>query len=47
MFATRLIAALNQHLECHSIALEKNLGQTQVVGQGMLDEPAWQWPDKA
>jgi predicted ATPase len=45
--ATRLIAALNEHPACHSIALEKDLGQTQVVGQGMLDEPAWQWPDKA
>jgi predicted ATPase len=45
--ATRLIAALNEHRECHSIALEKELGQTQIVGQGMLDEPVWNWPDEA
>ena len=27
-------------LPCHAIALENDLGQTQIVGQGMLDEPA-------
>lgn len=45
--ANRLIAALNEHKDSHAIALEKELGQTKVVGQGMLDEPAWQWVDKA
>ena len=45
--ASRLIAALNEHPPCHAIALEKDLGQTQIVGQGMLDEPAWYWPDQA
>lgn len=44
--ATRLIAALEQDENCNSIALEKSLGQTQIVGQGMLDEPSWHWPDK-
>ena len=44
--ATRLIAALEQDENCNSIALEKNFGQTQIVGQGMLDEPSWHWPDK-
>ena len=44
--ARRLIAALESHDECNSLQLEKNLGQTQVVGQGMLDEPLWRWPDK-
>ena len=34
--AGRLIAALNEHPPCHAIALEKDLGQTQIVGQGML-----------
>jgi hypothetical protein len=37
---------LEQAEECNSIALEKNLGQTQVVGQGLLDAPSWHWPDK-
>ena len=44
--AARLIAALEDSSLCHSIQLEKNLGQTQVVDQGLLDQPAWQWPDK-
>ncbi|MEE9326715.1 MAG: AAA family ATPase [Cocleimonas sp.] len=44
--ATRLVAALNQSPQCHAIELEKELGQTQVIGQGMLDEPSWHWPDK-
>ncbi len=44
--ASRLIAALEDAEECNSLQLEKNLGQTQVVGQGMLDQPSWHWPDK-
>ncbi|WP_095144501.1 MULTISPECIES: AAA family ATPase [unclassified Pseudomonas] len=43
--ASRLIAALQQDPECNCIVLEKQFGQTQIVGQGMLDEPAWNWPD--
>lgn len=43
--ASRLIAALQQDPECNCIVLEKNFGQTEIVGQGMLDEPAWNWPD--
>lgn len=42
--ANRLINALKQDSSCHLIALEKVLGQTEVVGQGMLDEPPWHWP---
>jgi predicted ATPase len=45
--ASRLIAALENANECNSIQLEKNLSQTQVVGQGMLDEPLWHWPDNS
>ncbi|MCK5830922.1 MAG: AAA family ATPase [Methylococcales bacterium] len=44
--ASRLIAALETSDSCNSIMLEKDLGQTQIVGQGMLDEPLWHWPDK-
>ncbi|MGH1427289.1 MAG: AAA family ATPase [Arenicella sp.] len=44
--ASRLISGLEKSDTCHSIHLEKNLGQTQVHGQGMLDEPLWHWPDK-
>jgi len=44
--ASRLIAALERSDDCNSINLEKKLGQTKVIGQGMLDEPMWTWPDK-
>ncbi len=44
--ASRLIAALSESLDCHCIELDKVLGQTEVTGQGMFDEPAWHWPDK-
>ncbi len=43
--ASRLIAALEQSPECNAIELEKVLGQTGIVGQGMLDAPAWHWPE--
>ncbi len=44
--ASRLIAALSESPDCHRIELDKILGQTEVAGQGMFDEPAWYWPDK-
>ena len=44
--ASRLISGLEKSEKCHSIHLEKTLGQTQVFGQGMLDEPLWYWPDQ-
>jgi len=43
--ASRLISALEKNEACHCIALEKELGQTKVVGQSILDEPLWKWPD--
>ncbi|RON71906.1 AAA family ATPase [Pseudomonas fluorescens] len=43
--ARRLISALQEDPECNCIVLEKTLGQTGIVGQRMLDEPAWNWPD--
>lgn len=43
--ARRLIAAFQEDPECNCIVLEKELGQTGIVGQRMLDEPAWYWPD--
>ncbi|MGF1735298.1 AAA family ATPase [Photobacterium satsumensis] len=42
----RLIAALEQHPECNSIKLEKELGQTVVPGQDILSKPSWHWPDE-
>lgn len=44
--ASRLIAALEEHEDCHTVQLEKALGQTGVAGQGLLDRPAWHWPER-
>jgi predicted ATPase len=42
--AYRLVAALEKIPGCTSVQLEKDLGETQIVGQGKLDRPAWKWP---
>jgi predicted ATPase len=44
--ASRLIAALEKDPDCLSIHLEKDLGETRIVGQGFLDQPPWQWPER-
>ena len=41
--STRLADAL---VGASRIELMKNTGQTYVVGQGVLDEPAWSWPKR-
>ncbi|WP_298448861.1 AAA family ATPase [uncultured Marinobacter sp.] len=43
--APRLVATLERDGDCNSMALNKELGETVVVGQGLLDAPPWQWPD--
>ena len=45
--ASRLISALSEHPECNFIELEKQLGETTLINQGMIDEPAWYWPSKS
>jgi len=44
--ASRLIAALEQNADCHSFQLEKEVGETRVVGQETLDAPPWKWPTR-
>lgn len=44
--AARLVAALQEAGECQTLQLDKELGQTCIRGQGMLDQPVWHWPDK-
>jgi predicted ATPase len=41
--ASRLIAALKENTACLSIELDKQLSETQSLGQGKLDVPAWRW----
>lgn len=43
--APRLVATLEQAQGCHSVALNKELGETVIPGQGLLDAPPWRWPD--
>jgi predicted ATPase len=42
--APRLVAALEQERDCNTLQLEKNFGETEVVGMGTLDVPPWHWP---
>lgn len=44
--ATRLVATLRESALCNAIALEKQLSRTTLVGQGLLDAPAWYWPER-
>ena len=44
--ASRLISSLESDENCTSLRLEKELGQSCIVDQGLLDEPAWIWPDQ-
>lgn len=41
--ANRLIATLREHEESQEFCLEKEFGQTQVMGLRELDRPAWHW----
>lgn len=43
--AEPLIRSLEKYPYCNRVELEKNLGQSRIKGQAMLDEPSWHWPD--
>jgi predicted ATPase len=44
--ASRMIAALSEARHCTTITLTKELGETAIEGQGMLDAPPWRWPER-
>lgn len=44
--SSRLVAALSEDAKCQSIVLEKELGETRISGQGLLDRPSWEWPPR-
>ncbi|WP_421568973.1 AAA family ATPase [Stenotrophomonas sp. PD6] len=44
--SSRLVAALRESPLCNPIALEKQMSRTTIQGQGLLDAPAWYWPDR-
>ena len=41
--ASKLIEALGEQPGCHSIMLEKEFGETKLVGVDKLGAPAWHW----
>lgn len=43
--AAGLIDPLKNKSGCAHIALEKTLGETRIQGQGLLERPAWHWPE--
>jgi predicted ATPase len=43
--ASRLVNTLARCDEYNNIQLDKELGETQVLDQGVLDKPPWRWPD--
>jgi predicted ATPase len=44
--ASRLVAALELDPNCNSVVLEKEFGETGIIGQGKLDRPSWHWPQR-
>jgi predicted ATPase len=44
--ASRLVAALEAQQGCNSIVLDKEYGQTCILGANRGDAPAWQWPPR-
>lgn len=40
-----LLNHIQQHSECQIIDLEKDHGQTKILGQTLLEIPSWYWPD--
>ncbi|MEV7038975.1 AAA family ATPase [Amycolatopsis sp. NPDC051061] len=44
--ALPLIRALSEVAEVGALELEKENGETKLVGQGRLDRPSWHWPKR-
>jgi predicted ATPase len=44
--APKLIESLEEQPECNSITLEKEFGETRIVGHHQLDIPAWRWASR-
>ncbi|WP_299796166.1 AAA family ATPase [uncultured Shewanella sp.] len=44
--ANRLINALTEFEHCNLIELDKQLGQTEIIGQDILSKPDWNWQNR-
>lgn len=41
-----LVAALQEGADVHTVRLTKELGETQIAGQRLVDQPPWHWPPR-
>ena len=44
--AAKLIKSLSEQPGYHAIELEKELGETRVVGMNPMNTPAWHWSSR-
>src|SRR5262245_32852569 len=44
--APKLISALEKQKNCNSVRLEKQFGETKVLGVGEFESPAWRWASR-
>jgi predicted ATPase len=44
--APKLIDSLEEQPDCNSVRLEKEFGETRIVGQDSLDIPGWRWASR-
>jgi predicted ATPase len=44
--APKLIGVLEEDSECNSVRLEKEFGETRIVGTGKFDQPLWRWASR-
>jgi predicted ATPase len=44
--APRLIATLKEAPECSAIELDKSFSESVIHDQGLLERPAWKWPER-
>ena len=44
--APKLIGVLEENSECNSVRLEKEFGETRIVGIGKFDQPLWRWASR-
>jgi len=44
--APKLIGVLEENSACNSVRLEKEFGETKIVGAGKFDQPLWRWASR-
>ena len=44
--APKLIGVLEEQTACNSVRLEKEFGETRIVGVGKFDQPLWRWASR-